>query len=348
MNYCTNINLEKFKITIIVGGEVAQAHKKVCDDLGIKIIKLPNRKKSPLPFFKALKKVFKEESFDIVHIHGVQSAIAVELFLAKFSGIKVRIAHSHSTFCTSIKIHNLMKPLFKRGYTHAFACGEMAGKWLFEDRQFVVIPNGFVTEKFKFNLESRTEIRKELALKDEFVIGHVGGINDSKNQTYLLKVFECVAKENESAVLLMVGTGPNIEKIQNQVNSHPYRDRIILYGETAEPEKLYMAMDIFVFPSKYEGLPVSLLEAQISGLPCVVSDVITKEVKLCDNYKSLSINDQPQVWADVISKFASECANNFRTDFYSQNIEKIKNYEIKENVKLLERLYTEYYNESYA
>ncbi len=348
MNYCTNINSDKFKITVIVGGEVARAHQEACDDIGISIIKLPNRKKSPLSFFKALKKTFKEEHFDIVHVHGVQSAIAVELFIAKLSGIKVRIAHSHNTTCRNIRLHKLMMNLFKRVYTGAFACGEMAGKWLFENGQFVVIPNGFVTEKFTFDSNIRAEIRKELALKNEPVIGHIGRFNQQKNQEYLLKIFECIAKENKKAVLLMVGTGPDFKEIKERVKSHPYKDRIILYGETSEPEKMYMAMDIFVFPSRYEGLPVSLLEAQISGLPCVVSDVITKEVKLCDNYKSLSINDRPQAWADVVLRNTSKWLNNSRTDFYTQNIEKIKSFDIKENVKLLERLYTEYYNEAYA
>ncbi|MCH5303731.1 MAG: glycosyltransferase family 1 protein, partial [Ruminococcus sp.] len=338
MNYCTNIDLEKFKITIIVGGSVAEAHKKVCDEIGISIIKLPNRKKSSLSFFKALKNTFGREKFDVVHVHGNQSAIAVELFLAKLSGIKIRIAHSHNTTCMSMKLHKLMKPLFKRVYTHAFACGEKAGQWLFENRPFEVIPNGFITEKFKFNPEIREKIRNELNLKDELVLGHIGRFNDQKNQTYLLKVFEYVAEKDEKVVLILVGTGPYLEKITEQINSHPYKDRIILYGETTEPDKMYMAMDVFVFPSKYEGLPVTLLEAQISGLACVVSDVITKEAKICENYKALSINENPSVWADVVLKMPSTD----RADFYENNLENIKNYDIRNNVKLLEGLYTEY------
>lgn len=335
MNYCTNLDLKKFSVTLLVGKNIDSGHRQTCERLGIKIVELPYRKKNTLAYLNALNKSMAEGKFDIVHVHGNQAAIALELFIACVNGVKVRIAHSHNTTCVSMKVHKLMKPFFKRVYNHGFACGQQAGEWLFEKRKFTVIPNGFITEKFKFDENLRLQIREELSLQDKLVLGHVGRINDQKNQTYLLKIFKAVAEKDERAVLLMVGTGPMLDEIKQQIEVHPYKDRIILYGETATPEKMYMAMDVFVFPSKYEGLPVTLLEAQISGLSCVVSSSVTDEVVIGRNVEMLSLDKSPDIWATKI--LAMEKCD--RKEFYKDEQQNIEKYEIMNSVKLLENMY---------
>lgn len=334
MNYCSYIDLQKFDITLLVGEGVANVHREKCNNLGIEIIELPSRKKSTLQYVKALNKVMRRQVYDIVHVHGNQTSIAIELLIAKLHGTKVRIAHSHNTTCMSKKLNTLMKPLFKVVYTNGFACGELAGKWLFGNDDFQVIPNGFITNKFEFNQKYRDEIRKKLNIENKYVLGHIGRINDQKNQKYLLKIFEEVAKKSNDTVLLMVGIGPMLNEIKSQVEKHPYKNRIILFGETSMPEKMYMAMDLFVFPSKYEGLPVTLLEAQISGLPCIVSDIITREVNL-GNICWMSIKEEPVVWMKEILK---EKYKNKRKEV-GNNDEKIKKYDIRNSVKLLESKY---------
>jgi glycosyltransferase involved in cell wall biosynthesis len=126
-----------------------------------------------------------------------------------------------------------------------------------------------------------------------------------------------------------------MEQIRNQIENHPYKDRIILFGETSAPEKMYLAMDVFVFPSKYEGTPLTLLEAQISGLPCIASDVITQEAVLSDSLKMLSIKEDPAVWAKEICQVKSFD----RAQFYSAHLNEINTYNIKKTVHFLEGLY---------
>lgn len=334
MNYCSYIDLQKFDITLLVGEGVANVHREKCNNLGIEIIELPSRKKSTLQYVKALNKVMRRQIFDIVHVHGNQTSIAIELLIAKLHGTKVRIAHSHNTTCMSKKLNTLMKPLFKVVYTNGFACGELAGKWLFGNDDFQVIPNGFITNKFEFNQKYRDEIRKKLNIENKYVLGHIGRINDQKNQKYLLKIFEEVAKKSNDTVLLMVGIGPMLNEIKSQIEKHPYKNRIILFGETSMPEKMYMAMDLFVFPSKYEGLPVTLLEAQISGLPCIVSDKITREVDLGKLYW-MNIDVIPQLWAKKILE-KKEFSNKKRQNI---NKEKINKYDIRVTEKQLENTY---------
>ena len=154
-----------------------------------------------------------------------------------------------------------------------------------------------------------------------------------------MDVFKEVAAIRDDAILLIVGTGPDEEKIKSRVKEHPYRDRIILYGETDSPTALYSAMDIFVFPSRYEGLPVVLLEAQISGLPCVVSDKITREVDLNDLIWK-SIDDTPKQWAKAI--LSVEYRSEKERIVYRENhLEAIQNYDIAQSVKQLDKIYTD-------
>lgn len=338
MNYCSRIDLEQFRIVLLVGKGVAPAHRSLCDRLGIKVVELPRRKKDPARYYMALNRALGENHFDIVHVHGSQASIALELMLAMLRGVKVRIAHSHSTSCDIMILHRMMKPVLRAVCTHGFACSETAGRWLFGDQPYVVIPNGICADQFRFNESWRRKIREKLGIENAYVLGHVGGLCDTKNHAYLLDVFRAVAARRDDAVLLMVGTGPMREEIEARVERHPYRDRIIMYGETPEPEKMYMAMDAFVFPSKYEGLPMTLLEAQTSGLPCVISDAVTDEAVLSGNVKKLSIGVDAEVWAEEIVGLAQ----GDRGAFFDAQRAAIAKYDISRNVRLLEELYREY------
>ncbi|MGO5444563.1 glycosyltransferase [Faecalimonas sp. LCP19S3_D12] len=335
MNYCRNIDLNSFAVSIIVGTPVATSYRKECEDLGISIYELPSRRNNKKDYYLALNHLLKKRQFDIFHIHGGSALISIELFIARLHKINVRIAHSHNTTCFHLKTHRLLRPFFKHLYTHAFACGEDAGKWLFDNQKFNVIPNGFCVDRFRYNETTRRTEREKLGIEGKYVLGHIGRFNEQKNHKFLLEIFSEVANRNQQAVLLLVGTGPIYDEVMLLIDQHPYRERIITHEETAEPENLYNAMDIFVFPSLFEGLPVVLLEAQMTGLPCIVSDVITKEVDLGKNVNRLSLCEQPSVWAEQIL----ENHEVDRKEFFEENYRMITRYEIKENVKILENLY---------
>lgn len=339
MNYCKSLDKSKYDLTILAGQPIAEKYEKECRENGINLVALPSRHGSPMKHYVALWRALKKENYDIVHDHGNSSMMAVELTIAKLAGVKNRIAHSHNSTCPNMRVHRLLNPYFRTIYTKALACGQLAGDWLFGEGNFEVLPNGFHTENFAFSKENRDAIRTELGVENQLLIGHIGRINEQKNQEYLLEIFKDVAAMRNDTILLMVGTGPDEEKIKARVQEHPYKDRIILYGETDNPTAFYSAMDVFVFPSRYEGLPVVLLEAQISGLPCIVSDKVTREVDLGDiNWKS--IDDDPKQWANAM--FSVEYrSEEERTAYREKHLERIQRYDITQSVKQLDRIYTD-------
>jgi len=334
MNYCRNMDLNYFDITIIAGTPIDALYKTECDLNGIHMIELPSKKENPKAYYWCLWKFLTTE-YDIVHVHGNSAVIAIELLLAFLRGIKIRFAHCHNTTCNHVRLHKLLKPIFNCLYTEGFACSSLAGKWLFGNREIYIIPNGFEVERFRFNEKSRKEIRQKLQIENKFLIGHVGRFNEQKNQTFILEVFEKVAEVNSNAFLILVGTGPYFEKIKLLVQKHPYQKQIIIYGETNETEKLYAAMDVFLFPSKHEGLGISLLEAQISGLYCVSSDIVPLEVLLSSEVILLSLSNDIELWKNAILSFKRKK----RETFYDDYIDKIERYDILENVHYLEEIY---------
>lgn len=338
MNYCKALDKSKYDLTIIAGKPIAEQYEKECKKFDITLIRLPSRQKEPKAHYMCLWKKLREGRYDIVHDHGNSSMMAIELTIAKFAGIKNRIAHSHNSTCPNIKVHKFLNPYFNKIYTKALACGKLAGDWLFGENNFEILPNCFQTDDFEFSQKVRNEIRKEINLENKFIIGHIGRINEQKNQEYLLKIFEKVALKSDDTFLLIVGNGPDSEKIKKKVSMHPFKNRIILYGETNNPAAFYSAMDVFVFPSRFEGLPVVLLEAQISGLPCVVSDKVTREVDFGD-INWLSIEGDAQQWADVIIKI-KENIDVDRASYKIIHTKQIHKYDIGHASILLDNIYT--------
>lgn len=344
INYSKALEPQKFEITIIAGSPIADQYRRECKSCGIFLVELPSRHQKPINHYLQLGKVLKKNKYDIVHVHGNSSIMSLELTLARIAGVKVRIAHSHNSTCPNMRLHKILYPYFKRTYTQALACGSLAGEWLFGKNQFSVLPNGFETEKFVFSEIDRKKVRSNLKIEGAFVIGHVGRFNEQKNHEYLLEIFKEVVSIRRNSFLILVGAGPDYKKIKDKINSHPYKDRIILYGESNDVAALYSAMDIFVLPSKYEGLPVVLLEAQISGLPCVVSDRVTHEINFGNIYWN-SIEDKPSEWANRILNIKVEKTEK-RIEISNFNKINATEYDINFSVEKLSRLYTNIYNKS--
>lgn len=337
LNYCKELDHSKFDLTVIAGRPIDEENRKDCDKYGIELIELPSRHKSPIGHYKGLWNEFHKNTYDILHVHGSSSMMAIEMTVARMSGINRIIAHSHNSSCPNILIHKILNPYFKTLYSKALACGELAGNWLFGENHFEVLPNGFYTKDFIFNPVERDCVQTELSIKNKFVIGHIGRFNNQKNQSFLLDVFEEVAKKRKNAVLMLVGNGPDYNRIYQAVQKHPFKDRIILYGVTKNTHALYNLMDVFVLPSKYEGLPVVLLEAQISGLPCIVSDRVTREVDF-GNIIWKSIDDEPEKWAKLIKKM--QVSNMIsRQMYYLEHEDLINTYDISNTVIQLEKIY---------
>ena len=302
-------------------------------ELGCNVYKLDNIWiRNPIDFIieaKALDSFFKEHNdYKVIHLHSTSKNYLVLKYAKKY-GIPIRIAHSHNIdFQTnnSIKkiIGNLLKKELVKYSTDFFACSMIAGEWLFgknivESNRFTVIHNAVDHDKYKFNDESRKSIRKDFNINDnEIVVGHVGRFEKQKNHEFLIDVFKKISDENSNYKLLLVGTGSLENDIKEKVKSLNIEDKVIFAGFRNDVDKVMQAMDIFVFPSKFEGLGLVLVEAQASGMPCIATkDTIPKEVKINENFffVSLNIND----WVDQIIKVdlqRIESINNLKKEKY--------------------------------
>ena len=336
MNYYNHIDKSKVQFDFLVESTSKIIDREKIESMGGRVVIIPPYT-NPFKYMKELKKIFKENNYDIVHSNMSTLSIFV-LRSAKKAGIKVRIAHSHSTsnkkeWKKNI-LKNLLRPFSKIYPTHYFACGELAGRYLFGNKTFdngkvAVINNAIDMDKCRFNLEKRELIRNELGINEEVVLGHIGRMQAQKNQSYLIDIFNNYHKLNSNSKLLILGDGPLKETLVNKVNSLGLTDVVIFAGVKTNPEDYYSAMDCFVLPSLYEGLPVVGIETQANGLPCYFANTITEEVKFNDNVYFLPISVSPKEWAEKIHS----------SGMVRDNVKENSKYDIKIQAKMVEEMY---------
>lgn len=307
MNYYKHMDHSLVQFDFFVESESKIIDENIIESMGGKVVIIPSYSHVG-KYIKTLIKLFKEGKYDIVHSN--MNALSVfTLFAAKRAGVKVRIAHSHSTTNKREKIRNFVKNIlrhFSKLYaTHYFACSELAGRWLFGDKTFdkgevTVINNAIELEKYKFNEEIRDGLRAEYDLTYNFVIGHIGRFMSQKNHTFLVDIFSEVVKRRPDAKLLLIGDGPLFDEIVNKVRMLHLEDKVIFTGVKQNAYAFYNAMDVFLLPSLYEGLPVVGVEAQANGLPLVISDTITRDLNIAGGVEYLPLERPASYWADHI------------------------------------------------
>lgn len=277
-------------------GELIEAVKA----LGCLIYKLPSRSQNPLLYFFALHRLIQKNRYDIVHAHGNSATLALEMWAAKWARCKVRIAHSRNTRTDYPVLDKFLRPFFKRAYTHGFACGREAGEWLFGNHPFQVIANGKKLDKFAFDAALRTEVRRRLKAAEQILIGHAGAFNYQKNHAFLIKVFKALTDKDERYVLYLMGEGELRPSIVQMVEAYGLKEKVVFTGRISNIADMLQAMDIMVLPSRFEGLPNVVLEWQIAGLPCIISDSITRECKATELVSYMPLQAGPSAWADKI------------------------------------------------
>jgi glycosyltransferase involved in cell wall biosynthesis len=269
------------------------------------------------------------------------------IFIARFFGIPMRIMHSHNSgfeqrigFIKKIIIA-INKQLLKWGASDYFACSQLAGRWMFgKDASFKVIPNAIECDKFKFDSSIRAKMRKALQVDGKFVVGHVGRFTYQKNHTFLIEIFREIHKMNSQAVLLLIGDAVNdmsyYESAKKQIAQEELTGCVKFLGMRNDVPDLMKAMDCFILPSRFEGLPVVGIEAQAAGLPCFFSDTITREVGITDLAEFISFDKSAQQWAQIINQekyinraFAAEKVANAGYDI-SNVAKKIQQYYLYE------------------
>ncbi|RJE48977.1 MULTISPECIES: glycosyltransferase family 1 protein [unclassified Dehalobacter] len=310
---------------------------RIIREMGCGIHVLPLRMKETFRYFLALRRLIKRNQYDIVHAHGNSTTLAIEMWAAKLAGCKVRIAHSRNTCTNYPRLNKLLRPLFNLSYTQGFACGIQAGKWLFGNKDFRVIPNGKDISKFAYNPNRRIELRTKLKLTGKVVIGHAGNFNYQKNHEYLIKIFKELACEDKHYVLYLIGEGSLRPQIEKMVEAYELEEQVIFTGSISNMADMLQAMDIMIFPSRFEGLPNVVLEWQIACLPCVISDVITKECKLTDLVTYMPLQEGPSAWAEKIRSIKIPDREKIKEGVLEQI--QAAGFDIQENAKQLKEIY---------
>lgn len=330
MNLYRNIDRTKVQFDFLTCKE--GAFDSEIEELGGRIHRIPYvTEVGHFGYVKVLKSFFNQHSYyKIVHSH-MDKMSGLVLREAKKANVAVRIAHSHNTSSEggiSTKLYKSISGSYINGNaTHLFACSKEAGKWLFGDQlqNTTILKNGIEPLKFQYSESIRNSLREELDLsKDTLVIGHVGRFNHQKNHVFLIDIFSNLKEKHPNSFLLLVGDGILKSEIKRKVDSLGLSDSVIFLGIRDDIHKLLHAFDVFVFPSLHEGLPVTLVEAQGAGLPCVISDNITSEVDMgLGLIQHLPFNDKNQ-WVENILK-SYPCKRVIALEALSSNGYDIKN-----------------------
>jgi glycosyltransferase involved in cell wall biosynthesis len=337
VNVYRNIDREKFQIDFVAPMENICFEKEFLE-AGSRIYTIPGRKQNPIGFYKGFRDVLRNHpEYKIVHFHLQSLSCFEPVIIAKLMGRKT-IVHSHNAFRGSKKLTRVLNGAFGT-VMPAFsdvnlACSDKAGEFMFKGREFTVINNAINAREFEYSEDTRDSYRTELGLVDKFVLGHVGRFDEQKNHEFLVDVFKCVHDEDPDAFLLMIGVGALKEQIMKKLARFGLEDSCMILENRADIPELMQAMDVFVFPSLFEGLPLVLIEAQAAGLPCVVADTISASVETTDLLKWQTLDQGADAWCSSI--MAQKGVQ--RRDTLQEIIE--SGYEIKHEIGKLEKIYS--------
>ena len=304
MNYYRRIDRERVQFDFLVHRQERAAFDDEIESLGGKIYRLPRLVPWSKSYLSALNHFFDEHpEYKVVHVHQ-DCLSAVILKVAAQHNVPVRIAHSHN----ANQDRNLKYPIklwYRRSIpqyaTNLFACGKDAGDWMFSGAPYQIINNAIDAAAYTYDPKKRIEMRQKLGLKNELAVGHVGRFNPQKNHPFLLDIFAALLRKEPNAVLLLAGGGENMPKMQAKAQMLGIAEHVRFLGVRSDVNDLIQTMDVFVFPSLYEGLPVTMVEAQAAGLPCLISDKVPPECILTEGLVDvLPLSAAPETWTERI------------------------------------------------
>lgn len=303
MNYYRHIDRTKIQFDFFALEGSAIPQREEIEKLGGRIYVVP-RYTHLLQYEREIQKLFKKNKYEIVHSH-MNTLSVFSLFGAKRAQIPNRILHNHSTAGKGETKKNIMKyalrPFAKVFPTQLCACSNLAGEWIYgKNTQFKVFNNAIDLDKYKYDEEKRNELRNRLGIEEKKVIGHIGRFCYAKNHDFLIDIFNEVLKREKNAILLLIGEGELEQEVREKVKELGLEEKVLFLGKKEDAYKYYQAMDVFVLPSRYEGLPVVGVEAQACGLPCVFSECITKEAKILSSV--IYVNGRIEEYVEAIEK----------------------------------------------
>lgn len=344
ISYFEAMDKEDIEIDFLANNDVDKTILRKINEINCNIINIFSRKGNPVKYFFQLKKIIKNNGYNIVHVHGSSSLMLLEMYAAKLGGVPVRIAHSRNTCCNYKFLDKLFRKLFYKYTTDFFACGKDAGEWLFENRSFTIIPNGKDIKKFGFSNIKRFEVRKKYNLEDKFVICHIGSFNNQKNHNFLIDIFYEINQINKETCLILIGDGELKADIIKKINELKLSNYVILTGSINNINEILQGVDYMILPSRFEGLPNVVIESQIAGVHSIVSDNITRECKITNLVEFESLNSECKIWADRVLNTTTIDRESCKDEIINQVRQ--AGYDIEINSKKLKDLYLSLYNEN--
>ncbi len=310
MNLYRKIDRTKVQFVFVVHTDEKCSYDDEIEELGGKIYHVPRYNgKNHFIYRKWWKNFFlNHPTYKILHSH-IRSTAAIYLPIAKKNGV-VTIVHSHSTSNgngLSAVIKKFMQYPIRFQSDYFLGCSQIGGEWLFGKRvvssdRYYILQNAIDLDDYDLNDGDRDELRKKLHIESLTVYGHVGRMHESKNHMFLLELFSYIHQKEPRSVLLLVGDGELKEQIVKKIEQLHLENDVLLLGVRSDVSCLLAAMDVFLFPSRWEGLPTSVVEAQAAGLPCFISDNVTKEVGITELVHYLPIDDGYEKWFEEIQR----------------------------------------------
>lgn len=354
MNFYRHIDKEKFQVDFVIYDDSRMDfYEEVTENGSIVYVchkKYKNKYLNLLYQMHQVRRLLKEHHYDVIHTHGNSF---IELFRGVIPGWMMRntkvIAHSHNpgepqdTYIDKV-FRYLCKVFLSRIVDMGCTCSDVAAegkytKTFMHLSRYCVINNAINTNNYLYDTKKRFDIRKKLGIaENQFVLGHVGRISYQKNHDFLIDIFQEYFNRNPEARLLLVGDGEDRLTLEDKINEKKLSPFVIFTGQCVSAAEYYQAMDCFVLPSHYEGFPFVLVEAQINGLRCIVSDVITRSVNISGGVVFVSLQNNSAVWAHEIELFGTRRMSNQEVSVVAEQ------YEISKETKKLENLYIKLFN----
>ena len=327
-NVLLHMDLSVIQVDIVAAELAESIFTESLREHGVRFVELSGAQRKFGENHRLFKKLLQKEQYDVVHLNIFHGLSLYYARLTEQAGVPVRIAHSHNTALRKsvgrplkLMLHNAAKKLFTGSATDLWACSETAAKFLFskrclEHKGFQFIPNGIDMERFRFDPAARMQIRKELGLENELLVGSVGRLCYQKNQDFLLDVFAELYRREPESRLLLVGEGEAETGLRQKAERLGIAEAVIFYGTSSRAERLLWAMDVFAFPSRFEGLGIAAIEAQAAGLPVVASEGVPEETRITPPFQRVELGAGPAQWAEALLDIHTEtraaCAEKVR------------------------------------
>lgn len=285
----------------------------------------------PIRYYKRIKQVVAKNGYRIVYFNISYAAI-IPFLAAKAGGARVLVAHAHSTGFENpnpitraiCRIYSMTsKPFITKIATNYFACSDLAAQWVFgknvlNNEAYKFLPNAIDCQRYIYNPALRQRVRDRLEAGDKLILGHIGTFDHQKNHEFLIEIFGATRKINANCELWLIGEGELLASVKEKVRSLGLSGSVKFLGQRSDVNELMQGMDIFLLPSRFEGFPFVGVEAQAAGLPCIMSDTITRQINITGNVNYLKLSNSPQVWASQIIETAQHWSRNNMLDVLSR------------------------------